>query len=175
MFDGRTVVTINQQGTLGQPKHAIVFYMLDGAVPTPTSLIGVIPTPGYDRARIAWVDEVGPSLVDAIWVVDLADEIGPHPLGLDVPRAVARLNWAPDGSRIVFDSRGQIVTRSLDISGETVVLTAGPSDRDPVYSPDGAFIYFIRNGAFYRMNADGTNAMEIVPAAQFGASGMDVR
>ena len=56
------------------------------------------------------------------------------------------------------------------------MLTSGPDDdSEPVYSPDGTLIYFIRNGALYRMNADGTNPVEIVPAAEFGGRAIDVR
>src|SRR5437588_4955524 len=182
MFDGERLVTVNQLGSFGQTRAAIVMYTFGTPVPVPVAdIVGFFPTPAYNDGRIA---HVGVSnLLDHITLLDV-DAIVPLSIGLplDIPRVVRGLNWAPDGSRVVFESGAglplnrDIVTRSTDPSGGTVVLTSGPDDdSEPVYSPDGTLIYFIRNGALYRMNADGTNPVEIVPAAEFGGRAIDVR
>jgi dipeptidyl aminopeptidase/acylaminoacyl peptidase len=69
--------------------------------------------------------------------------------------------WSPDGSRIVFESEGDIFVMNADGTGRTN-LTNSPlpiDDGSPTWSPDGQFIAFAsvrQNSDIYAMNADGS-------------------
>lgn len=80
-------------------------------------------------------------------------------------------DWAPDGTRIVFESGrdGHLSIYSIDVDGEGLHRLTGPeyNDEGPVWSPDGKQIAFFsnrRNGReerpvslqVYVMDADGT-------------------
>ncbi len=54
--------------------------------------------------------------------------------------------WAPDGSRIVFESERGIMTIKPDGTGLRR-LTAGRADTVPIWSPDSARIVFTRNSS----------------------------
>ena len=90
--------------------------------------------------------------------------------------------WSPDGSRIAF-SRTKIVVDDLfrrEVSGEIYVMNADGSEQrnltdnmasewQPVWSPDGSRIAFIRgaNGKsdIYVMNADGSGQVRLTSAS----------
>jgi serine/threonine-protein kinase len=73
-----------------------------------------------------------------------------------VLRAGIDLALSPDGSRIVYATRGQngalqLVTRSLDQPSPTPI--AGTADGlRPVFSPDGQWIAFAAGGKLYKLN-----------------------
>ena len=77
----------------------------------------------------------------------------------------ARSSWAPDGTRIAFESSrfGNLEICVVDVvSGDITRLTNHPGkDWNPAWSPDGREIAFVsdRNGddQIYIMAADGTN------------------
>lgn len=74
--------------------------------------------------------------------------------------------WSPNGKRIAYwfypkaVGRRDIATISADGSGEPIVLTSdfGVSNWNPVWSPDGKFLYFVSdksgNWNFWRMAID---------------------
>jgi Tol biopolymer transport system component len=65
---------------------------------------------------------------------------------------VAELDWSPDGRRMVYHTTAPgdpLFVRELDAGGEAAdrqihVAPAGVHDHFPIWSPDGAFIYFVR-------------------------------
>lgn len=73
-------------------------------------------------------------------------------------------SWSPRGDRIAFQSRiggaWQVLTMKPDGS-EVRQLTAQGNNEDPVWSPDGRLIGFVRDGKIWVMEADGTNARQI--------------
>lgn len=78
--------------------------------------------------------------------------------------------FSPDGTAIVFaeldGSRTNLLRYDLG-SAQVTPLTSGAwSDADPVFTPDGAFIFFTSNrdslySEIYRMNADGSDVVRI--------------
>jgi hypothetical protein len=80
---------------------------------------------------------------------------------------------SPDGSRVVFESQGLAV---VDIEGGRAVKlpypTGGEPDGSVTFSSDGTQIAYIANGRVWLVNADGTDAHEILadePALVKGA------
>ena len=68
--------------------------------------------------------------------------------------------WSADGSRLVFESEGDIFVINADGTGRTN-LTNSPTidDGSPTWSPDGQFIAFAsvrQNSDIYAINADGS-------------------
>jgi TolB protein len=87
-------------------------------------------------------------------------------------------DWSPDGTRILFFSTrdtgfGDIYVIEIE-SGQVTRLTdssSGTEHRDPVWSPNGQKIAFLRGDGLYRMNADGSN--ETLIATQVAGGGID--
>lgn len=73
--------------------------------------------------------------------------------------------WSPRGDRIAFQSRiggaWQICTMKPDGS-EVRQLTAQGNNEDPSWSPDGRLLAFIHDGKLWVMEADGSNARQIL-------------
>jgi Tol biopolymer transport system component len=115
-----------------------------------------------DRTRIVYSD-----YVQGTWVVDSNDngetELDPY---TEFPA------WSPDGSKIVSDSRSDIVVTSADGS-DPVYLTRDTSRKGALdWSPDGSRIVFEsagRDGKFdadiFVMDADGTGIVRLTTDA----------
>ncbi len=65
--------------------------------------------------------------------------------------------WSPDGSRIVFHSRGEIF--AIDADGEGKQYLA--SGRLPAWSPDGTQVAFVSSGDLFVVNADGGDLRQL--------------
>jgi Tol biopolymer transport system component len=77
---------------------------------------------------------------------------------------------SPDGLHVAFteltnqSSTQRIWVMGIDGKG-AVALTAGPTDYEPSWSPDGKQIAFIRVNHVFVMNADGTNLAQVSSGA----------
>jgi serine/threonine protein kinase len=72
---------------------------------------------------------------------------------------------SPDGKTVAFvsgrDGPYRIWLKQLEGGGETV-LTPGPDDQSPRFSPDGAWVMFIHNHAAYRIPSIGGQARKLL-------------
>lgn len=71
-------------------------------------------------------------------------------------------SWHPDGSKIIFHSNRDNTNGiwQVNIDG-TGLRCINPYGDDPVYSPDGEKIAFVREGNLWIMNADGTDEKKL--------------
>jgi tricorn protease-like protein len=90
--------------------------------------------------------------------------------------------WSPDGSKIVFQGKGQgreggawkIYTMNADGSGIRNISQNAENDIMPAWSPDGTMIAFVHwdilgQPAIYVMDANGGNRKKITDCAEEGA------
>jgi serine/threonine protein kinase len=72
---------------------------------------------------------------------------------------------SPDGRTVAFvsgrDGQFRIWLKQLE-SGSETVLTPGPEDRSPRFSPDGAWVMFIHNHAAYRIPSIGGQPRRLI-------------
>ena len=112
-------------------------------------------------ATAAGVDSGATGQVPLMWV-DMEGNETPLPLrqaGARIPRL------SPEGSRIAYQSDGQIWVYDIE-TGTNTQLTFEGTSRGPTWSPDGLFVYFIstRSGTegpdLFRKAADGASEAE---------------
>ncbi|HAF62600.1 MAG TPA: hypothetical protein DCK95_09790, partial [Anaerolineaceae bacterium] len=76
---------------------------------------------------------------------------------------------SPDGSKLVYsDENSNILIMDVD-SGRKTAITNSSRDSNPIWSPDGKQIAFMRsteNQQIFIMNADGTDVMPLTLAAE---------
>jgi Tol biopolymer transport system component len=134
-------------------------------------------------SRAGGKDNGGPiaPIVAAVFVVG-ADGSNLHQVSpATVPAEAAA--WSPDGSRIVFTSNDgshqDIYTVRSDGSDPLRLTTDGIS-KGASWTPDGRILFFRGPGAnatgapaLWVMNADGTGAAELIPAAGIGDPKLD--
>lgn len=120
-----------------------------------------------DGKQIVYAEHLGARA--ALFVIDVngtgLHRITPFSLGVN-----DRLDWSPDGSRILFSSDGASVdlyTVHPDGSGlkRLTHAASGTEDKTCSWSPDGRQIMFVRatgeSGDVYVMSTDGTNGMRV--------------
>jgi TolB protein len=87
--------------------------------------------------------------------------------------------WSPDGTKIAFDTSGDVWTIEPDGSNLTNLTNDSAGYIDPVWSPDGTKIAFSRHrfnsiGNFesdiYVMNADGSNQTNLTNSAEYASN-----
>ena len=112
-------------------------------------------------ATAAGVDSGATGQSPLMWV-DMEGNETPLPLrqaGVRIPRL------SPEGSRIAYESDGQIWVYDIE-TGTNTQLTFEGTSRGPIWSPDGLFVYFIsaRPGTegpdLFRKAADGASEAE---------------
>ncbi len=140
------------------------------------------PTWSPDGRRIAFTQATGTSV--AIYIVN-ADGTGLRRLTAWTLRAAARLDWSPDGTRILFrthprldgDSGGNLYTIRPDGSGLQQLTHFEDADTSPgalrsgSYSPDGSSIVF----ATYHGAVVGGACCNLPDVFVMSADGTDVR
>ena len=143
-----------------------------------------------DDASVSWVArqwDTGTVVEGGIYVADITFDAGGNVVGLDVQPlgptidltietnnsnlpAGGSHDWAPDGTRIVYDTRATtgspsvIYVADLAGGGSTELASGG----GPVWSPDGAKIAFARWDAILTIDPDGTGETAIIKAKSRG-------
>jgi len=91
----------------------------------------------------------------------LADADGANPRRVTDLEQVSSAAWSPDGSRLVVAAaRTPFSSDVLLVSpadGAVQALTQGAVDVAPTWSPDGAYLAFVRGGELVLIRADGTD------------------
>ncbi len=85
---------------------------------------------------------------------------GKNPLHLSDFDQVLSANWSPDGTQLVAAvGQGAFTSSIVTVAvrdGASTTLTEGFADTEPVWSPDGAYIAFVRGDTLKVIRPDGT-------------------
>lgn len=101
------------------------------------------------------------------WIC-IVNAAGGSPACLDTGGQSYAPAWFPDGQRLVYMLRDDLYVRQAD--GTIIQLTMNPGrDDDPFVTPDGQWIYFVRNkftnGDIWRIHPDGTGQGPVIAGA----------
>ncbi len=102
---------------------------------------------------------------------------GATSLTFDPATPESYLDWAPDGSKLVFSQYANGLPQTPQEGIYTIPAAGGSktslttsTDRFPFYSPDGSEIGFIRANVLTRMTANGSNPTPFLQPADVGGS-----
>ena len=135
----------------------------------------LVPSP--DGRTIAYLRSTEEGSVH-LWLMGPEGE-GRRPL-LEGERMVEHAAWSPDASRLAVEQSTPTTTTDIwvvELAGGATNLTPDPLpgiifDRSPSWSPAGTRIVFSSNRSgttrLWTMNDDGTDPVEVVPAAETG-------
>ena len=101
-------------------------------------------------------------------LVRLDVDLGPD-LSLDVQRG-ANVILSPDGTRLVYVSRGRLATRRLDEPGSTELPTTEGAT-GPFFSPDGQWVAFFAGGKLRKISVQGGAAITLCDAPTTSGGG----
>jgi Tol biopolymer transport system component len=128
------------------------------------------PVWSHDGTRLAWIyhGDLWTIRADGTDDRQLAARVSPPYLGSGDAR---RPSWSPDDERLVFERTerygGQLRSRGVYRVGATGGglrrLGAGTA---PAWSPDGTRVAFVRGGAVFSINPDGTGARRLTAIAR---------
>lgn len=133
---------------------------------SPSSRFDGFPSHSPDGSAIAFISNRSGQF--EIWVARRGDS-APHRLTMDSQIASAP-RWSPDGSRLVFGSARFDRDRAKIYSIHTVAASGGELVRvpvaqatpsEPVWSPDGAWIYYWSGFELWRTRPDGREATKV--------------
>ena len=142
-------------------------------VPDDATLL--VPSP--DGRAIAYLRSTEDGFVN-LWLMD-SEGADRRPL-LEDDRVVEHAAWAPDGARLAVEQSTPTETTDIwivETGGKAVNLTPDPLpgvifDRSPSWSPAGTRLAFSSNRSgtarLWTMNPDGTEPLEVLPAAEPG-------
>lgn len=123
-------------------------------------VIFAVECPYEDGELIAYSDGNG-----AIYTVH-PDGTGSKDLSTNGIYNASAPAWSPGGARIAFDGVSDggsgIFVMDADGGNQLRLTTPGGNFSQPAWSPDGSRIAFNRDNAIWLMNADGTNAVQLV-------------
>jgi Tol biopolymer transport system component len=135
-----------------------------------------IPVPSRLRFGFGWVTAGLMAIIAASgwWIAWRATRPVAHPLmnlSVDLgPDAVLGGNarvaviLSPDGTRLVYRSRGGLSTRLLDQSKSTL-LSGTQGGADPFFSPDGQWVGFFADGKLKKISVQGGAAVTLCDVA----------
>jgi Tol biopolymer transport system component len=109
-----------------------------------------------------WSRVPNPGSVDAGWAVPtLGGPLVPYLKG------VSELDWSPDGLRLVYHAPAEgdpifVTGRDEKVGRQIYVARRGVHNHFPVWSPDGAFIYFV-HGLVHGLPLDESDIWRIRP------------
>ena len=151
--DGKFVVFLSDRdgawdAWVSQVGTGDVHNLTKGSVPElrnpATRTVGFSPDGSLVTLWSRVSDPAGGGLVDARWAVPtMGGPLRPYLKG------ISELDWSPDGRRIVYHpptaGDPMFVTEADERVGRQIyVARSGVHNHFPVWSPDGAFIYFVQ-------------------------------
>jgi Tol biopolymer transport system component len=151
--DGKFVVFLSDRdgawdAWVSQVGTGDVYNLTKGSVPElrnpGTRTVGFSPDGSLVTLWSRVSDPAGGGLVDARWAVPtMGGPLRPYLKG------ISEFDWSPDGRRIVYHQPTPgdplFVTEADERVGRQIyVARAGVHNHFPVWSPDGAFIYFVQ-------------------------------
>jgi TolB protein len=72
--------------------------------------------------------------------------------------------WSADGTRLVFDRRGDVYGVRANGTQLRRLTRGSATDTEPTWSPGGGRIAFLRNDALFIMRSDGSGLRRVYPA-----------
>lgn len=135
----------------------------EGGTPRQVSPFGSRPAWSPDGALLAFQEapysdpgasSVGPHQPSTVWVVAASGGEPRRVTEPDHPRgAHTRPTWFPDSRRLLFAVHGVETSALWAVDVRTGVSTRvtddGPRTLDPVLSPDGKAVYYVRQGTYF--------------------------
>ncbi|MDQ7007335.1 MAG: PDZ domain-containing protein [Acidobacteriota bacterium] len=120
----------------------------------------------FQYAESLWLLDLATGQVRAVPVVLPSDRTPVRRFWTDASRRTGAFRLSPDGSRLLLDTRGEIVTVPVE-EGEATFLAidSGSREKNPAWSPDGKHVAFVsdRSGEeeIYLVPAEGGEARRI--------------
>jgi Tol biopolymer transport system component len=148
--DNGVIAGVTQKGVTGA-----IFTVNPDGTSYRVRTLGSAPAWSPDGSRLAFID---PSERISVITGSGVVRTGVQADGSDIFSA-ARVDWSPDGTKIVYARNTQIWVMNANPPYDPVRLTnGGCGDYEPTWSPDGTRIAFSEGctGAITIMNADGT-------------------
>jgi predicted Ser/Thr protein kinase len=96
-------------------------------------------------------------------LMNLSVDLGPDAVLGGTGTSRVALILSPDGTRLVYRSRGGLSTRQLDQAKSTPLAGTEGAD-DPFFSPDGQWIGFFANGKLKKISVQGGAAVTLCDA-----------
>lgn len=139
---------------------------IDPGLPSGRDIINSPPSWSSDSKKIVFSAGTGSEPdgsyhdePDYISVTSITDNVTEQ-LTLNLQINCSRPSWAPDGTKIIFESESKIMVMNENGS-EMREINPNIRGHWPTYSPDGLKLAFVENDDIYVMNADGTGLAQL--------------